>query len=366
MAEIFNNQRVLGIQLVDDGEVIHNNQPVIGIREVDGGVLFSDNQPVLGVDILSDPSGTIHNDQPIIGAVVIDDDRVMYNNRRVVPVSVLSGSIWTPAELFSDGADGLWLDGGDPAKVYGPDEVPGAYQDDAGTTPVTEAGQFGGLVISLDQGAEVSGGVILGNHAVQATAGNRPELGYDGTLNRYFWLPDGDDYWEVDGSVGELPGDFEIHAAVRWVNNRCIVSKLDEGYSDTGMPAGWMLFSSSGGAPTLLWRPVADSTATLAGDSIANDADVVVSVYRDDGTIYIAVDGEVQGSSNVPSAGDPFGSFSSPVQIFRRWAGSNGFGAYWNNRLYGEGLVLINNGLLSGDDRAKLVRYLAKLQGRVL
>ena len=63
---------------------------------------------------------------------------------------------FTPASLFADGMVGVW---------YGPSDLSTLFQDSAGTTPVTTAGQPVGLM--LDKSGN-------GNHATQATAAARP------------------------------------------------------------------------------------------------------------------------------------------------------------------------------------------------
>ena len=77
MAEIFNEQRVIGVHIVPDGTVLHNGQRVVGIREADGGVLFTGGRRVLGVSVLSG-NEVIYNEQVVIGAVIIRDGRTLY------------------------------------------------------------------------------------------------------------------------------------------------------------------------------------------------------------------------------------------------------------------------------------------------
>lgn len=91
MADIYNQQRVLGVRLVDDGTVMHNGQRVIGISDA-GGALFSGNIRTIGVDVL-DADAAIHNEQPVLGAVVIDDGRKLYNGMLVVPAYAVNGSL---------------------------------------------------------------------------------------------------------------------------------------------------------------------------------------------------------------------------------------------------------------------------------
>lgn len=90
MAQIFNEQRVLGIVIVSDGTRLYNNQPVIGV--VDAGIsLFVGNARTLGVNVLAAATVGISNDQPVIGAVLIGDGRKLYNDQGVVPVTAISG-----------------------------------------------------------------------------------------------------------------------------------------------------------------------------------------------------------------------------------------------------------------------------------
>jgi len=67
-------------------------------------------------------------------------------------------SLFTPAQLFSTGVQGVW---------YDPSDMSTLFQDSAGTTPVTAVEQPVGKM--LDKSGR-------GNHATQATAGNRPTL----------------------------------------------------------------------------------------------------------------------------------------------------------------------------------------------
>lgn len=86
MAEIFNEQRVIGVHIVPDGTVLHNGQRVVGIREAESGVLFIEGRRVLGVSVLSG-SEVIYNEQLVVGVVIIADGRTLYNGMPVVPVS---------------------------------------------------------------------------------------------------------------------------------------------------------------------------------------------------------------------------------------------------------------------------------------
>jgi len=74
---------------------------------------------------------------------------------RSVSETVQDG-VFTPADLFTGSETGAW---------YGPSDLSTLFQDSAGTTPVTTAGEPVGLM--LDKSGN-------GNHATQATAAARP------------------------------------------------------------------------------------------------------------------------------------------------------------------------------------------------
>ena len=76
---------------------------------------------------------------------------------------------------------------------------------------------------------------LPGNHAIQITGAARPTLGYNSENGKYHWSPDGADSWEVNGSVGNLSGDFEIHTAVRWSGSGAVslISMMDTNHTET-------------------------------------------------------------------------------------------------------------------------------------
>lgn len=178
MADIFNNQRRLGIKLVADGTAMFNQQPVIGVVET--SATFADNMQAVGVDEVADGT-VIYNDQPVLGAVLVSDGRALYNNQPVIPV--------TGTEVV-----GVYLPtvGAEPLAVYGAKRLVSGYAGDLFTLrrssdSATQAfaaklgsdrpdyaaiASWGGastlFVTSL---SDQTGG---GKHAVQATAANQP------------------------------------------------------------------------------------------------------------------------------------------------------------------------------------------------
>jgi hypothetical protein len=77
-------------------------------------------------------------------------------NKAYLGTTVLFSSGFDPASLFAGGIAGAW---------YGPSDLSTLFQDSAGTTPVTTAGQPVGLMLDNSGNA---------NHATQATAAARP------------------------------------------------------------------------------------------------------------------------------------------------------------------------------------------------
>lgn len=110
------------------------------------------------------------------------------------PIIISQG--FSPKSLFASGEQGAW---------YDPSDLPTLFQDAAGTTPVTAAGQPVGLV------RDKSG---RGNHASQVTSTMRPILRNSGVL---WWLEfDGVDDFLVTGSVNFTSTDkLSVFAGVR-------------------------------------------------------------------------------------------------------------------------------------------------------
>jgi hypothetical protein len=89
---------------------------------------------------------------------------------------------WSPTSLFAAGEQGVW---------YDPSDLSSMFQDSAGTTPVTAAGQPVGKI------NDKSG---RGNHATQATAASRPTLQQDAS-GFYYLACDGVDDGIVSSAI---------------------------------------------------------------------------------------------------------------------------------------------------------------------
>ena len=77
-------------------------------------------------------------------------------NKAYLGTGILFSGVFTPADLFTGSETGAW---------YGPSDLSTLFQDSAGTTPVTTAGQPVGLMLDKSGNA---------NHATQATVAARP------------------------------------------------------------------------------------------------------------------------------------------------------------------------------------------------
>ena len=103
--------------------------------------------------------------------------------------------VFSPAILFANDEAGVW---------YDPSDLSTLFQDTAGTTPVTTAGQTVGLM--LDKSGN-------GYHATQPTAAARPTYQTDGTLH---WLSfDGVDDFMVTPTITPGIDKAQVFAGVR-------------------------------------------------------------------------------------------------------------------------------------------------------
>jgi hypothetical protein len=117
-------------------------------------------------------------------------DLPVFNRRRRF------GSGYIPASLFAFGEQGAW---------YDPSDLATLFQDSAGTTPVTAAGQPVGRM--LDKSGR-------GNHATQATSASRPTYMIDGTGRPYLSF-DGVDDSMITSTITPGIDKVQVFAGVR-------------------------------------------------------------------------------------------------------------------------------------------------------
>lgn len=112
----------------------------------------------------------------------------------------LNNSVYSPNKLFASSEQGVW---------YDPSDITTLFQDSAGTTPVTAAGQPVGKM--LDKSGS-------GFHATQATAGQRPTYQVDSTGHPYLSF-DGVDDGMVTGTITPSIDKAQVFVGLRANSN---------------------------------------------------------------------------------------------------------------------------------------------------
>lgn len=146
--------------------------------------------------------------------------------------TVIGGAFWTPGatvingakisfeivmkKLFANGEQGFW---------YDPNDMGMMFQDAAGTTPVTAAGQAVGLI------RDKSG---RNNHAFQTVSASRPILQRNATTGAYYLAFDGvDDFLQTNNIDFTATDKVSLFAGVaRTVDQRGILLEIGNS-SDT-------------------------------------------------------------------------------------------------------------------------------------
>ena len=186
---------------------------------------------------------------------------VANNNDGQVYISSGAAS-WTPADLFLGGEQGVW---------YDPSDMSTMFQDSAGTTPVTAAGQPVGLI--LDKSGN-------GNHALQTTAASRPLLQTSGGL---WWL----EFDGVDDALSTESVDFSatdktsIFTGVYRSANRGVLAELSSNVASNN--GSFFVFAgdrdtASGPMWTVSARGTAADAANQAVETAADYAAPMLSL----------------------------------------------------------------------------------------
>ena len=150
---------------------------------------------------------------------------------------------YSPLSLFASGEQGAW---------YDPSDFSTMFQDAAGTTPVTGAGQSVGRI--LDKSGR-------GNHATQANASNKPILqSIGGKLALVF---DGVDDFLSTGSIDFTSTDkMTVVAGVRKLSDAAGGMLLELSANFNGTAGSLYLLSHDSGGRE--WASSARGTATAA------------------------------------------------------------------------------------------------------
>ena len=214
---------------------------------------------------------------------------------------------FTPLNLFSTGEQGTWFD---------PSDITTLFQDDAGTVPVTAAGDPVGRM--LDKSGN-------GRHATQATAGSRPTYRSSGGLS---WLEfDGVDDFMVTGAVDLTGTDkLTVFAGVRKLLDTptgIFVESSADGSANNGTFALTAPTSAVPGAYGINLRGTALITRA-ASVFTAPITNVVTAAYNIAGAdfnteILARVNGQIPTLSGAGAAGT--GNFTSQVLYIGRRGG---------------------------------------------
>lgn len=226
----------------------------------------------------------------------------------------LNNATFRPTQLFAASEPGIWLD---------PSDLTTLFQDSAGTTPVTAAGQPVGKV--LDKSGR-------GNHATQATAASRPTYQVDATGRGYLSF-DGVDDFLVTPTITPGTNKVQVFAGVRKLSDAAAgtVAELSANYTaNTGVFA---LFAPTSPVGTLNYGWASKGTAgpLVAGTGFAAPRTNVLTGLGDiaaDSAI-LRVNGVQAGSSaNDQGTGN---YLAYPIYIGRR----GGTTLPFNGRIYG-------------------------------
>lgn len=164
--------------------------------------------------------------------------------------------LWSPSELFVDGAQGAWFD---------PSDLTTLFQDAAGTTPVTATGQPVGRM--LDKSGN-------GHHAVQTSSAARPIYRH---VNGRHWL-------EFDGI-----GAWMVLAAPVDIDTGQIVAGLVE--PDNASPRSILLSGATSGYIVIAGSGASRSLAKNDGGTIIPVDTPGYFAMTDHKAISIRVDG---------------------------------------------------------------------------
>lgn len=134
---------------------------------------------------------------------------------------------FSPLSLFAASEPGFWFD---------PSDISTLFQDTAGTTPVTAAGQSVGLV--LDKSGR-------GNHATQSTSLSRPTYQVDSN-GRGYLLFDGSDDFLITPTITPGTDKAQVFAGVRKLSDATIGFLAELSSSASANTGSWAVRAPGG------------------------------------------------------------------------------------------------------------------------
>jgi hypothetical protein len=244
---------------------------------------------------------------------VVPDQQAGFSNGYSDGFDAMSGGtpVWSPAELFAAGEQGVW---------YDPSDFSTMFQDSAGTTPVTAVGQPVGKI------NDKSG---KNNHASQATAASRPVLQQDGN-GKYYLAFDG-----VDDSLATAAIDFTATDKMSVFGGYLLSSGTNKTLCSVGSSSAGSFNTLASSDPLIrasltgLSANVQTSIATSAANNVvtqlydlAQPTATTAAISRDNGT---------QPTQNEVLAGNPGGgNFASSALLIGDWNGFLFFGRIYS------------------------------------
>lgn len=236
---------------------------------------------------------------------------------RSVSRSVLAGQRmnlgYLIRSMFSNSEQGFAYDFNDLSTLY---------QDAAGTTPVTGAGQPVGLV--LDKSGR-------GNHAYQTTSASRPLLQRNATTGAYYLAFDGTDDFLVTNSINFTSTDeLNLFAGFRRTGTASLVGMLLEFSPHTSSNTGAFYISAPDSTQYLKSIAFASKGTSLSRTPILDyiEPSVVVSAQAkiSTDTNTVRLNGAQQASSTADQGTGNYGNY--PLYIGRRAGNSLSFNGH--------------------------------------
>lgn len=227
------------------------------------------------------------------------------------------GVSFSPLSLFAASEPGVWLD---------PSDLTTLFQDAAGTTPVTAAGQSVGRV--LDKSGR-------GFHATQATAAARPTYQVDSNGRGYLSF-DGVDDWLVTPTITSGIDKVQVFAGVRKLSDAASGMLVEHSPTYVSNAGSWHI-AALGNTTTQKYSTISRGNAaanaghtSTATDGNAPDTAVITALHDISGDSSIIRRNGVAYAAGVADKGT--GNFLAyPLYIGRR----GGTTLPFNGRIYG-------------------------------
>ena len=254
------------------------------------------------------------------------------------PIIISQG--FSPKSLFASGEQGAW---------YDPRDLSTMFQDAAGTTPVTAAGQPVGLI------RDKSG---RGNHASQVTAGSKPMLRNTGAL--WYLQFDGIDDFLATGNIDFTQTDkIGVFSGMN-KNTNAATGIFVETSLNTNTNNGCFYLAApvTTGMATVTFNPKGTAQTSVTINLPAASNTVLTAQSDISGSMAtMRKDGVAAGSSSSSQGSGNYGNY--PLYIGRRGGTSLPFTGY----LYG---LIIRGALTDAAGITSTEKYLAAKSGVTL